>query len=227
MISALDTPVGKSSAAPVVLVGALAVDVAIGLAHAINAAGLPILDRSIGLFDVRAEQGISTWWSSANLFTTAVVLGQLIPRLRAHRRAMVVIGFAALMFAFLSLDEFAEIHEYLGRRTRFEAMPVTGLWPLVFGGLGLACAAFLGAAGRPIWARDRTAAICLAGGLLAYIASAAGLDLIVNVGPSHSTIVQVISFIEEMGETMAASVMLYGAWRLSDPVPTGSAVSDT
>ena len=226
MSNAPDTPVRKTSTAPVVLVGALAVDVAIGIAHGVNAGGLPILDRPIGLLDVRAEQSISTWWSSAKLFTTAIVLGQLIPRLRAHQRAMVVIGFAAVMFTFLSLDEFAEIHEYLGRRTRFDAMPVTGLWPFVFGGLGLACAGFLIAAGRPIWARDRTAGICLAGGLIAYIASAAGLDLIVNVGPGESTIVQVVSFIEEMGETIAASVMLYGAWRLSNPVPTGSAIPE-
>ena len=221
------TPVSKSATAPVVLVGALAVDVAIGLAHGVNAGGLPILDRSVGLLDVRGEHNLSTWWSSAKLFTIAVVLALLIPRLLADRRALLVIGFAAVMFAFLSLDEFAQIHEFLGRRTRFDAMPVTGLWPFVFGALGLACAVFLIAAGRPIWARDRIAGICLAGGLIAYIASAAGLDLIVNVGPGESTIVHIVSFIEEMGEAIAASVILYGAWRLSDPVPTGSAIADT
>lgn len=224
MSAALERPSRGRSDARVILFGALAIDVLIGVAHVVNAAGLPVLDRSIRLLDVTEEHNLPTWWSSVKLFTIGVVLALLIPRLLAARRALIAVGFAALMFAFLSLDEFAEIHEYLGRRTRFDALPVSGLWPIVFGALALACAAVLAVVGRPIWARDRVAAYCMVGGLLVFAASAAGLDLIVNVGPSGSRLVQVVSFMEAMGEMIAASVMLFAAWRLSAPVPTGTGV---
>jgi hypothetical protein len=78
-------------------------------------------------------------------------------------------------------------------------------------------------AGRPIWSRDRTAAIAIVGGLAAYVLFAASLDLVTNIGPSSDPVVAVTSFVEEMGEMMATSVILYGAWRLVGPVATGSA----
>ncbi|HEX2221610.1 MAG TPA: hypothetical protein VHK06_03725, partial [Candidatus Limnocylindria bacterium] len=130
-------------------------------------------------------------------------------------RDVAVFAVASAMFFFLSLDEFAAIHEYFGRLTRSEGLPVTGLWPFVFGGLGLAAAATLAVAGRSLWRADRMASVCLAGGLAAFTLSAAGLDLIVNVAPSESAVAQVFSFVEELGELLAATAMLYGAWRLA------------
>ena len=64
--------------------------------------------------------------------------------------------------------------------------------------------------------------LCTVGGLAAYVLFAASLDLVVNLGPSSDPLVAVISFVEEMGEMIAASVMLYGAWRLVGPVATGT-----
>ena len=205
-----------------VLAVALAIDVAIGLAHLVNLNGMPVFDRSLEFFDLGGEQNLPTWWSAAKLFLIGALLALLLPRLTADRRSFLVIGAAALAFAFLSLDEFASVHEFIGRRTRFDGLPVSGLWPFLFGGTGIAVVAVLTFAGRPIWARDRVAAMCIVGGLAAYVLFAASLDLVVNLGPSSDPLVAVTSFVEEMGEMVAASVMLYGAWRLVGPVATGT-----
>ena len=205
-----------------VLVGALAIDVAIGLAHLVNLNGLPIFDRSLQFFDLGGEQNLPTWWSATKLFLTGVLLALLLPRLTADRRGFLVIGLAALVFGFLSLDEVASVHEFIGRRTRFDGLPVSGLWPILFGGAGVAVVVALVVAGRPFWARDRVAATCIVGGLAAYVLFAASLDLVVNLGPSSDPLVAVTSFVEEMAEMIAASVMLHGAWRLVGPVATGT-----
>lgn len=219
--------VDRLTTAGQVLAGALAVDVAIGVAHLVNLNGLPIFDRSVRFFDLAGEQNLPTWWSGAKLFLIGALLALLLPRLTADRRSFVVVAMAALAFAFLSLDEFASIHEFIGRRTRFDGLPVSGLWPFLFGGAGLLVAAALLVAGRPIWARDRVAATCVLGGLAAYVLFAASLDLVVNLGPSSDPVVAATSFVEEMGEMMAASVILYGAWRLVGPVATGEAASSS
>jgi hypothetical protein len=214
--------VDRLTAAGRVLVVVLAIDVAIGLAHLINLNGMPIFDRSLRFFDLGGEQNLPTWWSAVKLFLVGALLALLLPRLAADRRSFLVIGAAALAFAFLSLDELASIHEFIGRRTRFDGLPVSGLWPFLFGVAGIAVVAVLVVAGRPIWAKDRMAAACIVGGLAAYVLFAASLDLVVNLGPSSDPLVAVISFFEEMGEMIAASVMLYGAWRLVGPVATGT-----
>ena len=212
----------RLTAAGGVLVASLTIDAAIGLAHLVNLNGLPIFDRSLRFFDLSGEQNLPTWWSAAKLFLIGALLALLLPRLTGDRRGFLVICAAALVFAFLSLDELASIHEFIGRRTRFDALPVSGLWPFLFGGMGATVIAVLMVAGRPIWARDRVATMCIIGGLAAYVLFAASLDLVVNLGPSSDPLVAVASFVEEMGEMIAASVMLYGAWRLVGPVATGT-----
>ena len=197
-----------------VLIAALVADAAIGLAHFVNLGGVPILDRSIPLFDLNEERNLPTWWSSVKLFLIAALLVAAAPRLGTSRRGVLFVGLAALVFAFLSLDEFAAIHEHLGRRTRFDALPVTGLWPVIYGIVALGTAAVLTIVARPFFRTDRTALLCLVGGLLAYAALAAGLDLVVNL-EAESVALEVLVFIEEMGELLAASVMLYGAARLA------------
>lgn len=192
-------------------------------ANRLAAAGrAPMFDRSLQFFDLAGEQNLPTWWSAVKLFLVGALLALLLPRLTADRRSFLVIGAAALAFAFLSLDELASIHEFIGRRTRSDGLPVSGLWPFLFGGAGIALVAVLVVAGRPIWAKDRMAAACIVGGLAGYVLFAATLDLVVNLGPSSDPLVAVISFVEEMGEMMAASVMFYGAWRLVGPVATGT-----
>ncbi len=180
-----------------VLVVALSIDVAIGAAHLVNLNGLPLFDRSLRFFDLAGEQNLPAWWSGAKLLLIGALLALLLPRLTADRRSFLVIAGAALAFAFLSLDEFASIHEFIGRRTRFGGLPVSGLWPFLFGGAGLAVAAVLVMAGRPVWAGDRVAATCILGGLAAYVRFAASLDLVVNLGPESEPLVAVTSFVEE------------------------------
>ena len=202
-----------------ILVVALGVDVCLGMAHVVNLLGLPVFDRPVALFDLDAERNIPTWWASAKLAVIGLTLGLMLPAMRAmRRREWVVIAVAAAAFGFMSLDEFASLHEELGRRTRTDLLPTTGAWPFVYGGMGLAGAAWLALAGRRLWARDPGAAAGLIGGLVCLIASAAVLDLANNVlEPGHAAL-EGMMVIEEMGEQFAVSAILYGAWSLARPV---------
>ena len=201
-----------------VLVVALGVDLCLGLAHVINLVGFPVLDRPVELFALDAERNIPTWWASAKLLVVGLTLGIMVPAIRALRwREWVVIAVAAVAFGFLSLDEFASLHEALGRRTRTDLLPTTGAWPFVYGGLGLAGAAWLVLAGRRLWTREPGAAAGLIGGLVCLVASAAVLDLANNVlEPGHAAL-EGMMVVEEMGELFAVSAILYGAWSLARP----------
>jgi hypothetical protein len=80
-----------------------------------------ILDRAdledyLITFDLDAESNLPTWYSSAMLFACAVLLARIAAvtrreggRFAGHWRAL------SIVFAFLSLDEIARIHEHLGR----------------------------------------------------------------------------------------------------------------
>lgn len=196
----------------------LAVDGGLGFAHLVNLGGIPLLERPTAFFDLRSEQNLPTWWASAKLLIAGATLGLLLPRFRRWSGPFVGVFLGALLLTFLSLDEAALIHEYIGRRTRFEGLPVTGLWSVAFGFGALVAAAVLAVIGRSLWRLDVRASASLAGGLLLLVVSAAGLDLIVNVAPDDSPVVIALSFVEEMGELVAVSVIMYGAWRLARPM---------
>jgi hypothetical protein len=130
--------------------------------------------------------------------------------------------------AFLSLDEVASIHEAVGRRTRSEAFPVSGLWPFVYGATGLVAVSGLAIVGRAVSASDRVAAVTIVYGFVAYIGFAAMLDLANNVLEPGDASLEALVFVEEMGELLTASVILYGVVRLAaalaggGPRPAGS-----
>lgn len=103
--------------------GAIAVLTALSVAEqfVIHIVGRDDLEDFLITFDLDAESNLPTWFASMSLLACAVLLGRIATRTRAtggrfvgHWRALAVI------FALLSLDEVARIHEHLGR--------LQGLW---------------------------------------------------------------------------------------------------
>jgi len=206
-----------------ILLAALAIDVSLGIAHTATQVGVPGPDRVVELFNLGAERNLPTWWASAKLLVIGLTLGLLVPQLRAVRREWLVVAVAAAAFLFLSLDEFASIHEALGRRTRTDLLPTSGIWPFIYGAAGLAGAAWLAVAGRRLWALNHSAGAGLIGGLIGLVGAAAVLDLANNVfAPGHA-VLEGFVVIEEMGELFAVSAILYGAWSLARPTALGCA----
>jgi len=201
-------------AGTVLLIG-VAGDLLLGAAHVINQGGLPILDRSIMLFDLDAERSIPTWWASSKLLLIGVTFALMLPAWRGRWREWAIVALAAAAFLFLSLDEVASIHEAVGRRTRSEAFPVSGLWPFVYAATGLIAVSGLAIAGRVVWAADMVAAVTIVVGFVAYIGFAAVLDLANNVLVPGDARLGALVLAEEMGELLTASVILYGVVRLA------------
>lgn len=141
--------------------------------YVIHILGRADLEEYLIAFDLDAESNLPTWYSSIMLLACAVLLGRIASATRrvggrfvGHWRALSVI------FAFLSLDEIAQLHEHLGRLHEawhthgifyFAWVIPAGIAVLVFAALFLR---FLFHLSRPIRWRVAAAGVVFVGGAL-------------------------------------------------------------
>lgn len=201
---------------PTVVLIAFLLDVALGVAHLVNMTGALGGGAPRLMFDLGQELNPATWWSSVQLFGVGLLLAvaALRPRRARLRDRLALSGLPMLAFL-LSIDEVSQLHERLGRVTRSEALPVTGVWPLVLGPALLLVFAVLLAGAWPILRRRRGATARLGIGLLLLVATGAGLELGMNVVDPSSARHGLLTFLEEMGEMLGATLMLWGAHMLA------------
>lgn len=92
----------------------LAIDVVLVASHVVSAL---VLGFSLRLTDLDAELNIPTWYSATKLTLVALAFaGIALLRDSGERWTRAILLAPAFLFAFLSLDEAAGIHETLGRR---------------------------------------------------------------------------------------------------------------
>jgi hypothetical protein len=187
------------------LVGLIAVELLlVGLFGALGA--------RYAFFHLGREQNLPTWFSSLQLFAVAyAALGVarqesgLQDRQARLNRPLVWYVLAA-GFAFLSLDEFAEIHEVIRRQGR------TPVWVLVYGPIAGLVAGY---SGYEILKRRRIdprlpsvfGVACLIMGAAAFGAEWVGLHMRSKVWYGLTLVV------EEFGEMLGVSLLLYGLLR--------------
>jgi hypothetical protein len=114
------------------------------------------------------------------------------------------------MFAFLSLDEVAMLHEQIGHAWGPRSVR-TGMWVVIC--LPIFLVALIIVA-RGIWPllRDHPSALWrFAIGLALFLASAVGVELLANLYPDGSLAVHICVLIEETGEMLAHTILLWGA----------------
>ncbi len=117
--SALRGPVG-------VLAAILLVDAAVfGLGVLTEVTG-----RNTVYFDLEEEQNLPSWVSTLQLAGVALTAG--IYALLSTRRVRLGMGALALIFAFLSLDEFVEIHEEVIQRVTNSSTADPWYWPVFY-----------------------------------------------------------------------------------------------
>jgi hypothetical protein len=178
-------------------------------------------------FSLDREANVPSWFSSALLLSAAALLA-LVAVNAVARRERWARHWAGLsvVFAVLSLDETAEIHERIGSWLRAH-LNLHG--PLHYAGIipALALAAFVGIAYyRFFWALPRVtrAGILLAAGI--YIFGAAGVEAIsgwwAESQSSGSTALLLVSTVEEnlelIGTTLFILVVLSSFARVGRPV---------
>lgn len=185
--------------------------------------GNPIGSDQPGMFDLDGEGNVPAWYSSMKLLAVGLCLylfGRLI--LQKDRLAGWLILAAAALFAYLSLDEGAVLHEKFGNRLTLLAtggvgrtdtpFEITGLWMVFFGPPLL-----LALVGGIVFLRRRLSipygvfAKALAGAIIFVIAAAPG-DILVNYVTGDAHIIQ--TAVEELGEMVGVTLILWAAMTL-------------
>jgi hypothetical protein len=185
--------------------------------------GNPIGSDQPGMFDLDGEGNVPAWYSSMKLLAVGLCLylfGRLI--LQKDRLAGWLILGASALFAYLSLDEGAVLHEKFGNRLTLLAtggvgrtdtpFEITGLWMVFFGPPLL-----LALVGGIVFLRRRLSipygvfAKALAGALIFVIAAGPG-DILVNYVTGDAHIIQ--TAVEELGEMVGVTLILWAAMTL-------------
>lgn len=166
------------------------------------------------LFALEHETNLPTWFSTIQLYMIGLLLAAFaVAMLRRRAPGAGWLLLWPAFFFFLSLDELAMLHERMPDAIRGAVFPVTGAWMLVYAPVAGAAAAAMAYATRRFWLPYRDVTAMFAGGMLLYAIAAAGIEILVNFarGPSQ---LYVQIFAEEIGEMLAATLLLWASHRL-------------
>ncbi|MFH0953882.1 MAG: hypothetical protein V1873_06100 [Verrucomicrobiota bacterium] len=186
-----------------------------------------LIDQTLGpirevheMFDLDAEGNVPSWFSSTLLFLVGLIFFCTAHRTAPGARpSRLFLGAAALLFAYLSVDEAAAVHEHI--TWVFDDVPWVpklrgghAVWLLLYLGAG---AVALIASRRQLLAmlkQYRRETIMMAVGIALYAGAAAGLEVVkYQVMPANPSLLQnvVEVALEESAEMLGASITLCGA----------------
>lgn len=172
------------------------------------------------LFFIDFETSVPTWFATLQFAFVAWVWLNIAQWARSRHQpdrrlvagALLICG-AAL---FGSLDEAAQLHETIGFYTADSLFPRTGYWlflylPVMF----VLAVALVALTGRVLLAHRRAFAWVVAGAAL-FVFSAGGIELALNFIVPGGTEELVESHLEETGELLGATMILWGSLQMRD-----------
>lgn len=205
---------------PDIIVLLYAFDLLLGIAYLLSAEAEHVPWTLTAFLDLDREGNLPTWYSSMQLFVMAAICALVTSREFRHgdNRAWFL---AALSCAFLilSVDEVAQVHEWIGKRTDVilrEAESVfvlryTGSWVFILGAPFLLMGSLLLYSLRGYLPTGVLVKLCA--GAAVFLGGALGVELISNL--VYETPVykwQVVA--EELAEMMGATTMLWASSEL-------------
>lgn len=206
---------------PPLVLGLLAVDLALTLVYLVNHAVGGPFNAFTNFVDLDGEAALLAWYSAIQWFCAAELFWLFAERrvVRGLNRSWLLALLPGIFLAF-SLDEVAQIHEWLGRLTNLvlpsgdTMFSTTGVWPLVIGVpfalLFVALIVLL----RPYHALFPRAFGLLVTGMALLLTGAAGVELLANLVPQGSLpgVIQVA--IEESAELIGATIIVWSGCEL-------------
>ena len=175
----------------------------------------------LNFFDLNGEMNLPSWYSAAQLALIGALLVVFASvQLRRGARAAWVVMLGGVAFLFLSLDEMTSLHEHFGywldrlRHRRETAFEETGFWMLICAPLFLSALALLGLGARRFLRGRRAVVMKLVLGAAIYVVAAAGVEALSNFVVPQGTGARVLVLLEEVGEMIGATVMLWGVLEL-------------
>lgn len=216
--------VGSRYNVPPFVFGFLACDFALAVLYLTNfSVGQPSPKLTL-LVDLSGEANLPAWYSSMKLFLVAVLLA-VFAYAKFDRHSLLswtLLGWP-LVFAALSFDETAEIHEWLGGKSdmllpggtrRGTIFHNTGIWLVLLGvPFTLFMIGLFACLRRYLRGRPEVAKIMITA-MVVYIGSAVGIEMISNFVPTEGPayVIQVAS--EELGEMIGITLFVWGAFEL-------------
>jgi hypothetical protein len=191
------------------------------------------------LLDLNGEPTFATWYSAMKLGSIGLVLALAcwtrLPKNGARDGMLTIVP---LIFWMMSLDEVAQIHEWLGEKgdlllpggTRHGSwLPHTGFWMFQMGiPFAVFCWWLLRRAEARLPACSRGYRL-LGLGMLIFLVGANGWEILSNYVYQQPDYYAIEAFAEELSEMTGATVMLWGALQLAADlgleVRTGSGVA--
>jgi hypothetical protein len=202
------------------------IGVTLGMAYIFNyLAGRPSGIMTIFL-DLDREGNLPTWYSSIKWCCVAVLLGIFTHRnFNPTQRKSWLLMLLPLMFLLLSLDEVAEIHERLCRKSDIffpgasrenTLLSETGIWMLVIGVPFLALFVGLMLSIGAYFRRAPGALIKMFLGMAISVAGAIGVETLTNFVAPNSVYEVFQVFSEELCEMLGSTIVLWGSYELLD-----------
>jgi hypothetical protein len=209
-------------AAPVLVRVMLVLDLLMGVLYIVSRRARNVIGKPLtAFFDLNGETNLPSWYSASQL---ALIGGLLVifatTQLRRGARAAWALMLGGVAFLFLSLDEFTSLHENFGywldrlRHRRHTAFDETGFWMLICAPVFLAVLAALGLGARR-YLRGRPAVVFkLVAGAAIFVMAAAGVETLINFVTPGGTAARVLVLLEELGEMIGATTILWGVLEL-------------
>jgi hypothetical protein len=187
-------------------------------------AGQPFYTPTL-LLDVDGEANIPTWFSSMQLFSIAGLLALVAwSRKVPGEKGAAALVVLPVLFLVLSLDEVAQIHEWLGSRSdvllpdgrrTVTVFRQTGIWMFVLGGPFVALLAWLLWSVKNHFAAAGSAFRKFVLGCGVFLLGALGAELVSNVPAPTSLGYVVTVFCEETLEMVGLTLVLWATYVLA------------
>lgn len=197
-------------------------DALTGVLYVVSKSARHVLPRGVTDFiNLNAEANLPTWYAAGQLMLIGVLLTALgAVLIDRGTRAAWAIGVAGAGFLLLSLDEATGLHERFGYwldRTSRKAtlLHETGFWMVVCAPLFLVALAALGVAARRCLAGRGRIVRRFAVGAGVFVFAAAGVEAMGNFVAAIPALARAEVMLEEVGEMIGATIMLWAAIELA------------
>jgi hypothetical protein len=182
---------------------------------------IPFLTR---LVDLGGERNLPTWYSSMQLFLVSSMLAIfLFRKFNKNNMESFALLILCLIFAILSLDEIAEIHEWLGARSdvllpsgsrKNTLFSITGIWMFFIGiPFSVLLISLLAYLKRYLKNKSHITNKYFIGSII-FLGSATGIEIFSNF-VSETGITRIIqTSCEELGEMVGVTFILWATYEL-------------
>lgn len=187
----------------------LLADALIGFVHLVNLTLIGWLHRPLVMLDMDYEVNLPTWYATLQLAVVGLLLALFAwTQLRRRVPGAWALFIPASMALYLSLDESAQLHERLRPLFEVDLLPFSGAWMLIAVPLFIVAVAVVIGLTRQHWQPQRVRRLLLAG-LVTYVAAAGLLEVPHNFVEPNSFAHLTLIFLEEMGELLAVTLVLW------------------